>query len=106
MTPHITPIKYSVIVIVIFSFKFLFDLYRIRIPTPDPTSRPAIIVPKLIRFDKYNSVIITELAQFGIRPIKQEIATPKIGRSKIRLATVSSPIKNINVLIANVLQTI
>ena len=48
---------------------FLFDLNSTNIPIPEPTRSPAIIEPKLIRFDKYNSVIITEPAQFGISQI-------------------------------------
>ena len=54
----------------IFSFKFLFVLNNTRIPSPLPVKTPAIIFPKLIMSFKYHSVMITLLAQLGIRPIR------------------------------------
>lgn len=38
--------------------------------TPLPVSKPAIILPKLIILFRYNSVIMTLDAQFGINPIR------------------------------------
>ena len=65
-----TPITYSIPVILRFSLIFLFDLNSTNIPIPEPTRSPAIIEPKLIKFNKYNSVIITEPAQFGKKQVK------------------------------------
>ena len=88
-----TPITYSVPVILRFSLIFLFDLNNTNIPIPEPTRRPAIIEPKLIKLLKYNSVIITEPAQFGIKPNKLATNIPTIGALAIALAITSSPIK-------------
>ena len=90
-------------VIFIFSFTFLFDLNSTRIPIPEPTNKPAIIEPKLIKFDRYNSVIITEPAQFGINPNKADTNIPIKGTLAIAFAILSSPIKCISVFITNVI---
>ena len=71
--PIITPTKYIIDNIVKFSFKFLLVLKSNKIPKPLPVNKPDNIVPKLIKFDKYNSVIITLPAQLGINPIKLEM---------------------------------
>ena len=42
-------------------------------PNPLPVNKPEKRVPIEIRLDKYNSVIITLLAQLGIKPIKLAI---------------------------------
>ena len=72
---------------------FLFDLNSTNIPIPEPTRSPAIIEPKLIKFDKYNSVIITEPAQFGISPNIEDTSIPSTGTPAIAFSIVSSPIK-------------
>ena len=91
--PDMTPIAYSRTVILIFSLTPLFVLNNTASPTPAPTNSPAIIVPTDIIFSKYICVIITDEAQFGIKPIKPDIIGPNIGLSSIKLAMVSSPIK-------------
>ena len=68
---------------------FLFDLNSTNIPIPEPTRSPAIIEPKLIRFDKYNSVIITEPAQFGISPNIEDTSIPSTGTPAIAFSIVS-----------------
>ena len=70
---------------------FLFILNSISNPAPDPTNRPAINDPKFIIPDRYNSVIITEEAQFGIKPINDAITGSKIELSDIKFFNVSSP---------------
>ena len=54
---------------------------------------PAIIEPIVIIFVMYNSVKITELAQFGIIPISDAINDPTKGVFTISLAIFSSPTK-------------
>ena len=39
-------------------------------PTPDADNKPAMALPRVMILSRYNSVIITLLAQFGIKPIK------------------------------------
>lgn len=68
--PIITPTKYIIGKIAIFPFIFFFVLNNNNIPKPLPVSKPESIVPTLIIFDKYNSVIITLPAQLGIKPTK------------------------------------
>ena len=63
--------KHSVIEIKQFSFKLELTLNKTNKPTPAPASSPDIILPKLIKPDKYNSLIITDAAQFGIKPIRE-----------------------------------
>ena len=53
-----------------FSFIFLFVLNNSKIPNPLPGNSPENNCPIVINLDRYNSVIITLLAQFGIRPIR------------------------------------
>ena len=68
--PIITPIKYSIDSINRFSFIFLFVLNNSRIPRPLPGKSPDNRWPIVISLDKYNSVMITLLAQLGINPIR------------------------------------
>ena len=56
--------------IAIFSFIFLLDRNNNKIPNPLPVSKPENNTPREIKWDKYNSVIITLLKQFGISPMK------------------------------------
>ena len=56
----------------------LFVLNKIISPTPAPVKSPAISEAPLIMFCIYKFVIITDAAQFGIKPIKLEIAGPRI----------------------------
>ena len=88
--------------ILIFSFKFLFTLNNTISPTPALTNKPAINVATVIKPSKYNWVIITEAAQFGISPTIPAITGPKIGLLEIKIESVSSPIKCIIVLITNI----
>ena len=92
--------------IFIFSLIFLFDLNNTKIPIPEPTNKPAIIEPKVIKLFKYNSVIITEPAQFGINPTNAETNIPTKGTLAITFAILSFPIKYIAVFITNVITTI
>ena len=93
MIPETTPIPYKRTVILMFSLIPLFVLNNTASPTPAPTNKPAIIVPTEMIFSKYICVIITDEAQFGIRPINPEMIGPNIGLSSINEAIVSSPIK-------------
>lgn len=79
---------------------------KISSPNPELTNNPPIIVPNSIIFSKYISVNITELAQFGISPIKQEIKLPITGISEIILAILSSPITNNKMFIAKLITKI
>ena len=54
----------------VFGQIFLFDLNNIIIATPLPVSNPAIVDDSDSMLFKYNSVITTDDAQFGINPIK------------------------------------
>ena len=81
----------------------MFTLNSINNPNPEFTNKPPIIVPIAIIFSKYISVRITELAQFGISPIKHAINAPITGMSDIMLAIFSSPIKNNKILIAKLI---
>ena len=71
--PTNTPTKYIIDSIFKFSFISLFVLNNNNIPNPLPVNNPAIKLPKVIILDKYNSVIMTLLAQLGINPIKLAI---------------------------------
>ena len=93
INPDIIPIKYNSPAIVKFCFICLFDLNNTKIPIPEPTNNPAIIEPRLIKFDKYNSVIITEPAQFGIKPNNADTNIPTKGTLAIAFEMFSSPIK-------------
>ena len=48
----------------------LFVLNSNKIPNPLPVSKPDSNVPKEIKWEIYNSVITTLLAQLGIKPTK------------------------------------
>ncbi len=89
--PVIVPNKNNSISIFMFSFMFLFILNSINIPAPAFTNNPAINEPKAIISDKYNSVIITDEAQFGINPISAAIIGSNIDASCIIFFKVSSP---------------
>ena len=88
--PQTTPITYNNPNILKFSFTFLFTLNNIKIPIPEPTSKPPIIEPILIIFSKYNFVSITEPAQFGISPTRPDIIGPIIGIFNIKFDSYSS----------------
>ena len=90
--PDIAPTIYNIPSILKFSFKFLFTLNSTNKPTPEFTSKPAIIEPIVIMFSRNNSVKITELAQFGIIPIKDAKIGPTNGVLTNRPAILSSPI--------------
>jgi len=60
----------------IFCFRFLFILNNTSRPAPAFANKPPISEPKLIIFDKYSSVIITDEAQFGINPINAATTGP------------------------------
>ena len=64
-------------------------------PTPAFTNSPPIIIAKLKTPDKYNSVNITEEAQFGIKPISPPISVPNIGLFSISPPNLSSPTNSI-----------
>ena len=64
------------ITINIFCFKFLFILNNTNRPVPAFANKPPINEPKLMIFDRYNSVILTDEAQFGIRPISAATIGP------------------------------
>ena len=97
---------YSKPSIFMFSLIFLFILNNTRIPIPEPTSSPPIIDPKLITLLKYNCVIITEPAQFGINPTIPDIKGPTIGIFSIRLDMLSSPTNSIIVFNTSVISSI
>ena len=97
---------YKIAVIFIFSFKFLFTLNNTSNPTPAFASNPAIKIEAVIKFSTYNLVIITEDAQFGIKPINPAITGPKILLFIIKLDNVSSPIKCITRFKTNVIISI
>jgi len=63
-------------------------------------------VAKLRTLDKYNCVIITDVAQLGISPINPLMIGPAIGLLDIRLATASCPMKNITKFRTNVIMNI
>ena len=101
------PIKYINPTIIIFSFIcFLFVLNNTNKPTPAPVNNPAISDAILITFSIYKLVIITDAAQFGIKPIKLEIIGPKKILFFINVSIVCSPITPIRALIINVIITI
>ena len=91
--PEITPIAYNKTTIPIFSFILLFVLNNTASPTPAPVNNPDIILPSEITFSKYIFVIITDAAQFGIKPINEAIIGPTTGLFSIQPAIVSSPTK-------------
>ena len=97
--PKITPVKYISDTISKFSFIFLFVLNSNNIPNPLPGSNPAIKWPIVINFDKYNSVIITLLAQFGINPIRLAIKYVNIFLCRSIFDKLFSPILNISMFI-------
>ena len=87
-----------------FSFIFfLFVLNSTISPTPAPVSKPEIKAEAFITFCIYKFVIITEAAQFGIKPIKLEIIGPKYRLFCIKFSIVLSPIILINKLIIKVI---
>ena len=81
--PLNNPIKYNKEIILKFCFILLFIFIKTNNPTPAPTNNPVIIVPNDIRLFKYNCVIITDAAQFGINPNKPHNICEKIGLSYI-----------------------
>ena len=87
----------------IFSFKFLLVLNSNKIPNPLPVNKPDIKFPTVIKSDKYNSVIITLLAQFGINPIKLAKKYVNIFLFFNISDKLSSPILNITKLITSLL---
>ena len=70
---------------------FLFVLNNSKMPNPLPVNNPANIVPRVISLAKYNSVIITLPAQFGIKPIRLDAKYVNILLLKSILDNVSSP---------------
>ena len=60
----------KVINIIMFSFRFLFCLNKTNKPRPEPDRSPEIQLPNGNTSCKYNSVITTLDAQFGISPTK------------------------------------
>ena len=63
----------SLIIVVRASFLSLLRVKRISSPSPLDDDSPAIREPKLIVCFRYKSVRRTEIAQFGISPIKEAI---------------------------------
>ena len=97
--PINTPTKYIMDNTIIFSFKFLLVLNNTNKPRPQPVSKPDNNVPIVISLDKYNSVIITLLAQFGISPIKLATKYVTIFLLINKLLSLSSPVLNITIFI-------
>ena len=85
---------------------FLLTLNKTSKATPLPVNKPDIKDPNEIILLKYNSVIITLEAQFGINPIKLDKIGPKILFLNIMLPKFSSPIKYITIFKMNELKTI
>ena len=96
--PLMTPILYKSERIIKFSFIFLFDLNSTTKATPLLVNKPAIVEPNEIVLFKYNWVITTEAAQFGINPIMLAINEPNILSFKNNLANCSSAEVCINTL--------
>ena len=61
-----------------FSLRFLFDLNSSNKPIPDPVNKPDIATPTVIKLDKNTSVITTDEAQLGIKPIRLDMKYTKI----------------------------
>ena len=76
--PQVIDINNNINKIIIFSLIFLFCLNKINKPTPELDNSPDIQLPKVIILSKYNSVITTLPAQFGINPISAVIIGDKI----------------------------
>ena len=80
--PEMVPIVYNRATIPMFSFSLLFVLNKTASPTPAPVNSPAIMLPSEITFSKYIFVIITDAAQFGIKPINDVIIDIKTQLNK------------------------
>lgn len=72
-----------------FSFRWWFCLNSTNIPTPEPHSKPAIQLPKVITFSKYSSVIMTLEAQLGINPIRLMISGDSILLFSVKVIIIS-----------------
>ena len=81
-----------------FCLMFLFSLNKITKAIPALTINPATKAPKPIPPIEYRFVITTELAQFGISPIKAETNGVKPLLFSKKLAILSSPSHSISPL--------
>ena len=94
--PHTVPETYRIDKSKRFSFHLRFVWNSTRSPAPAPTKSPDIIVPKLMNSFKYNCVITTEEAQFGMSPTIPARTGPNNGWLDIKAARRSSPIRATN----------
>ena len=85
-----------------FSRRRLFVLNSTSRPSPEPESSPASAGPAPIMPSIYRCVIMTDEAQFGIRPMSAAAASPSTGSESSQPETVFSPIIYIMIFIASV----
>ena len=71
----------------------LLSLYKYTRPSPALQIKPDIVAAKVKVLLIYNSLIITDEAQFGINPIIEESSGVKYTFAFKKLAIFSSPIK-------------